>query len=176
MTRLHELAIAALDDPDAAVVLGDWVLENNWYDARVMTLVDPAGFAKATSVEIEEHRHKAATGDVSWAFAVAAVVLFGDWENTAYEVRFGGASNLYHWPVVARCWVAPSYGTWTVTRVDVGAGTLTFNEPPRVRRVSMGWWQPTLAPTSHLQPDRHLVTQKQKKVGLADLNRRLRQR
>lgn len=108
MPRLAELAIASLGDPDAAVVLGDWVLENKWFDARVMPLLGRPKKWKAYSRVADNRRalHRwAAEATPEWALAIAAVVLFGDWPDTAYEVRFGGASHLYHWPVVSRCWV-----------------------------------------------------------------------
>jgi len=44
--RLHELAIAALDDPDAAVVLGDYVLETGWFDRRVMRVIWPFWYSR----------------------------------------------------------------------------------------------------------------------------------
>lgn len=76
IARLAELAIAALDDPDALLVLEDYLLEHNPEDT-------------------EEHR------------SLLGPILFSTWPDSTYEVRFGGASNLYHWPVVARCWVNP---------------------------------------------------------------------
>lgn len=69
--RVVGWAFRALEDPSALPVLGDVVLECGWSDARVDALCPPK----------DGIEHAAAPTD-AWARAIAAVHLFGDWDNT----------------------------------------------------------------------------------------------
>jgi len=137
--RLHELAIAALDDPDAAVVLGDYVLETGWFDRRVMRVIWPFWYSRQGTTPkpkgktrrslVKERRgierrawtagypdefwSRAAAPTEEWARAVWTVLFFAAWPAAFVD----GASKWGFWPVTDRCWVpertAQSWGRAT---------------------------------------------------------------
>lgn len=135
--RLAELAIAALDDPDAAVVLGDWVLENKWFHRGVMVVLNEKQYDRATdSARRKAHFRMAARGARAWARAVLAALIFGEWPTPAKPVMLvspgsevedlgNGASIVRYlglppqftpgehpWPVMSRCYVEPWLEAW----------------------------------------------------------------
>jgi len=90
---LLELALRALDDPDAAVVLGDAVLASGWKDHRISGFftesVDERGWKTRTSFPMlfgTDSFADAMSGpgapSTAWARAVAAVLLFDGWPTT----------------------------------------------------------------------------------------------
>jgi hypothetical protein len=98
---LLSLALAAIDDPEARIVLADALIESDWDDELVWTtewyLGDPSpphGRRLWSDADVCYHRDH--------AFAVAAVLLFGEWE--------GAEAGRYPWPVVQASLEPPSDG------------------------------------------------------------------
>lgn len=84
---LLSLALQAVDDEDARVVLGDAIEESGW---------TPPARLPSGPYAIEEALGMRTEWPDAWALAVAAVLLFGDWSTEM-------------WPVAERCWVFPPY-------------------------------------------------------------------
>jgi hypothetical protein len=114
---LLRLALQACHDHTAQPVLGDAVLEAGWSHPFVMCLVVnedckindtgwPRGWGHrhrmSDARSVNKCRKRAAKPDRRWCRAVAAALLFGDWQDSpwpcyrrwldgdAYEGRFGG--------------------------------------------------------------------------------------
>ncbi len=103
MKPIRELAILALDDPDAVGVLGDAVQESGWFDRRALYLLRPN--TRPRGHQQRKFRRLSAAPNAEWARAIAAVFLFGGWAST-------------RWPAIDRCqateWLGPGWGLETL--------------------------------------------------------------
>ncbi len=93
---LLALALRACDDADACQVLGDAVLESEWDDIRVTSLIASrpvSDWTPANAYPVSRYQPWNGTQPTrTWARAVAAVLLFGEWQTpwsliTAHHVR-----------------------------------------------------------------------------------------
>lgn len=112
MTTLLSLALQSLTDPDAAQVLGDHVLETQWFDPRVPAILNQGQFHRVHGgLREKDHFDFAARGVQAWARAVAAVLLLQSWPDAdAWTIERGPDHYMYPWwPVVSRCAINDSY-------------------------------------------------------------------
>lgn len=96
-----DLAVQAIEDPDARVILGDLIMENGWSDERVASLVYQGGRQWHGSAIDRE-----VTGSVDWfaanaaqitptfARAVASVLLFKEWSTKPWRSKLKVYSNV----------------------------------------------------------------------------------
>lgn len=82
---LLPLALQAIDDPDARVVLADALLESGWWDERVWTVLYGPHLS-LVGINAESLRRTWITlSSDRLPLAVAAVLLFGDWQTTRWS-------------------------------------------------------------------------------------------
>ncbi|HET9045076.1 MAG TPA: hypothetical protein VFN70_18100 [Burkholderiales bacterium] len=101
MTDLLALALRAIDDADALPVLGDAIQEAAWFDKRVGQLMRPCPQSSRRRARAFERRDRelwfaglpgnfarwTAKPGRAFARAVAAVLLFGDWQTWRWPLR-----------------------------------------------------------------------------------------
>lgn len=122
MADLLALALRAIDDADARVVLADVLLETDWWDDRLTkpgftlraharALPDGVHFFKTTA---SPHKVSATR-----ARAIAAVLLFGEWSTAMWP----GVVPAYTPPPTAQEILRHAYAA-------VGISELAYQEPP----------------------------------------------
>lgn len=104
---LLQLALRAMDDEESLPVLGDLVLETQWFDRRVMQTMWPRSKRRVRlRTERERERERiarkawdaglpeffrglAAKPTKAWARAIVAVLLFGKWPRKRFPLGQG---------------------------------------------------------------------------------------
>ncbi len=104
-SRLFDLVTQALAEPEALPVLGDYVLESGWFDARVLQVMWPItkyprnGYRTKKirdRAKVDREAHKAgypmmfhgiaAKPTTAWARGILAVLLFGTWKQRPWPL------------------------------------------------------------------------------------------